>query len=80
MSLDFPKPPAWTERANCATTDPAIFFPPKGGRVRAARKVCASCPVVAQCLEFALEIDDRHGIYGGLTVEQREQVRRKRAS
>lgn len=77
---DFPKPPAWTSDASCAQSDPAIFFPPKGGRVTAARKICARCPVADLCLEYGLEHDDAYGIYGGMTVQQREQIKRKRAA
>ena len=44
----------WQERALCAQTDPEAFFPEKGGSTREAKKVCLSCDVRAECLEYAL--------------------------
>lgn len=55
----------WQERALCAQTDPEAFFPEKGGSTREAKKVCRSCEVRAECLEYALEHDERFGIWGG---------------
>lgn len=77
---NFPRPPDWTSEALCAQADPSIFFPPKGGRITAARRICARCPVAEPCLEYGLEHDDAYGIYGGMTVEQRARIKRKRAA
>jgi WhiB family redox-sensing transcriptional regulator len=55
---------SWQERALCAQTDPEAFFPEKGGSTREAKKVCVSCEVRAECLEYALENDERFGIWG----------------
>ena len=57
---------AWQERALCAQTDPEAFFPEKGGSTREAKKVCLSCDVRVECLEYALGSDERFGIWGGL--------------
>ncbi len=57
----------WQERALCAQTDPEAFFPEKGGSTREAKKVCTGCEVRAECLEYALEHDERFGIWGGLS-------------
>ena len=46
---------AWQERALCAQTDPEAFFPEKGGSTREAKKVCLSCDVRVECLEYALQ-------------------------
>ena len=61
----------WQERALCAQTDPEAFFPEKGGSTREAKKVCQSCDVRAECLEYALAHDERFGIWGGLSNERR---------
>ena len=45
---------SWQERALCAQTDPEAFFPEKGGSTREAKKVCLSCDVRSECLEYAL--------------------------
>ena len=57
---------AWQERALCAQTDPEAFFPEKGGSTREAKKVCLSCDVRVECLEYALQSDERFGIWGCL--------------
>ena len=48
---------SWQERALCAQTDPEAFFPEKGGSTREAKRVCLSCEVRAECLEYALAHD-----------------------
>ena len=50
---------SWQERALCAQTDPEAFFPEKGGSTREAKRVCLSCEVRAECLEYALAHDER---------------------
>ncbi|MDO4666048.1 MAG: WhiB family transcriptional regulator [Actinomycetaceae bacterium] len=70
-------PLAWQERALCAQTDPEAFFPEKGGSTREAKAVCAGCSVRAQCLAYALENDERFGIWGGMSERERRRLRRK---
>ena len=67
----------WQERALCAQTDPEAFFPEKGGSTREAKRVCLSCEVRVECLEFALENDERFGIWGGLSERERRRVKRQ---
>ncbi|GAA3760061.1 WhiB family redox-sensing transcriptional regulator [Spinactinospora alkalitolerans] len=66
----------WQERALCAQTDPEAFFPEKGGSTREAKKVCHSCEVRAECLEYALEHDERFGIWGGLSERERRRLKK----
>src|SRR5215475_6939506 len=67
---------AWLDGALCAQTDPEAFFPEKGGSTREAKKVCRSCEVRAECLEYALEHDERFGIWGGLSERERRRLKR----
>lgn len=69
---------AWMRQALCAQTDPEVFFPEKGGNNRLAMAVCAACPVLDDCREWALTQEDFHGICGGMSYRdrQRERVRR----
>jgi WhiB family redox-sensing transcriptional regulator len=67
---------AWQDRALCAQTDPEAFFPEKGGSTREAKKVCRTCEVRADCLEYALEHDERFGIWGGLSERERRRLKR----
>lgn len=68
---------SWQERALCAQTDPEAFFPEKGGSTREAKRVCTSCEVRAECLEYALEHDERFGIWGGLSERERRKLKRR---
>lgn len=67
----------WAADAMCAQTDPDAFFPEKGGTTRSAKAVCRACPVRAECLNYAIEHQERYGIWGGLS--ERERRRHKAA-
>ena len=73
------EPAGWQEKALCAQTDPEAFFPEKGGSTREAKRVCSSCEVRAECLEYALENDERFGIWGGLSERERRRMSRSQA-
>ncbi|MFC4243560.1 WhiB family transcriptional regulator [Gryllotalpicola reticulitermitis] len=68
---------AWQTDALCAQTDPEAFFPEKGGSTRDAKKICGTCEVRAQCLEYALQNDERFGIWGGLSERERRKLRKR---
>lgn len=68
---------SWQERALCAQTDPEAFFPEKGGSTREAKRVCLSCDVKAECLEYALAHDERFGIWGGLSERERRKLKKR---
>ena len=74
---------AWMVKAACASVPTEIFYPPIG-KESLALEVCASCPVSKECLDYAMDlegsatIDDRHGIFGGLTPKQRTSEYRRR--
>ena len=64
----------WTDEAICASVDPELFYPQSWQDPRAAKQVCATCPVRRPCLEEGLT--DDFGIFAGLVVEQRAELRR----
>ena len=68
---------SWQERSLCAQTDPEAFFPEKGGSTREAKKVCIGCDVRSECLEYALENDERFGIWGGLSERERRKLKKR---
>lgn len=70
--------PYWQELALCAQTDPDIFFPEKGGSTTPATSVCTACEVQAECLEYAISNDIRHGIWGGMSDNDRRRMSRER--
>lgn len=72
-------------RAPCAPADPDAWFPGKGQRelTQPAKRICARCPVRAQCLDYALSGADTWGgiaagIWGCTTPQERDQPRQQR--
>jgi WhiB family transcriptional regulator, redox-sensing transcriptional regulator len=74
---DAPGELAWQESASCAQTDPESFFPDRGGSVREAKRVCMRCEVRVQCLDYALDNDERFGVWGGLSERERRRVKKR---
>ena len=69
--------PAWHHQAACRDHPELTWFPERGASLRAAKAVCAACPVRGACLAWALEHDDAlAGVWGGLSVGERVQLRR----
>jgi len=69
----------WQDRAACKGAT-SVMFPARGdyeGLLRALR-FCDSCPVRSECLDYALEIGEKDGIYGGTTGRQRRDMRKNR--
>jgi WhiB family transcriptional regulator, redox-sensing transcriptional regulator len=69
----------WRHQAACRDVDPDLFFPigtagPAQRQTARAKAVCTRCPVIADCLAFAL-VALPDGIAGGLTVTERAQLR-----
>ncbi|TDC48851.1 WhiB family transcriptional regulator [Micromonospora sp. KC207] len=79
LRLVLNRPPEWQEQALCSQTDPEAFFPEKGGSTREAKRICSRCEVKTECLEWALEIDERFGVLGGLSERERRRVKRRAA-
>jgi WhiB family redox-sensing transcriptional regulator len=70
-------PLSWQADALCSQTDPEAFFPEKGGSTRDAKRICSGCEVKAECLEYALENDERFGIWGGLSERERRKLKKR---
>ncbi|RAV04456.1 WhiB family transcriptional regulator [Mycolicibacter senuensis] len=66
---------SWQEQALCHQSDPEMFFPEKGGATSAAKRICRACPVRQECLNHALDNDERFGIWGGLSERERRKLR-----
>jgi len=73
---------AWQAKAACRGPHAAVFFPPpsferkreKFERETRAKAICEECSVIAECLEYALEIREQHGIWGGLNELERRDI------
>lgn len=69
----------WQLRGACRGPQSAVFFPPpaperrdeKRFREASAKAICKTCPVQAECLTYALQIREQHGIWGGLSEAER---------
>lgn len=70
--------PAWQADALCRDQPYEIFFPTRGGDVREAKAICSKCSVQGPCLEWAIDIGEKHGVWGGLSERERRRVRRRR--
>jgi WhiB family transcriptional regulator, redox-sensing transcriptional regulator len=68
----------WADQALCAEVGGDEWFPEKGDSTRNAKAVCRRCEVRQACLTYALEHDERFGIYGGLTERERRDLKRAR--
>ncbi|MGY6499833.1 MAG: WhiB family transcriptional regulator [Acidimicrobiales bacterium] len=72
----------WQIRAACRGPQAAVFFPPpqferkddKLERESRAKDICAGCAVRQPCLEYAIDIREPHGIWGGLNEAERRQL------
>ena len=66
----------WRSMAACRSADPDLFFPvSSSGQSLAqeaeAKAICAGCPVRRECLAFALRTHQAHGVWGGLSEQER---------
>jgi WhiB family redox-sensing transcriptional regulator len=64
---------SWRDRAACRATGPALFYDPDPIAVAAAKQVCAACPVCAPCAAYAIAAGEAHGVWGGLTEDERRR-------
>lgn len=64
-------------QALCRQVDPDLWFPPKGGSASEAKAICRRCEIRPACLRFALATNQPHGIWGGMTEEERNLLRRQ---
>lgn len=79
---------AWRYRAKCRGEDPEIFFPPRDKTkykiiADKAKGICFGkdgrppCPVRFECLQEAIERNEEHGIFGGMSHRERNAMQRK---
>lgn len=71
---DLSRPPAWHKDAPCAQSDPDAWFPEKGGSTADAKRICAGCDVREQCLQWALDNEERFGVWGGHSERERRRI------
>lgn len=71
----------WRAQAACSGYPNTLFFPTGDGldegSIEKAKAICAVCPVIDECLQYALETNQRSGIWGGTSEKERKSLRRK---
>lgn len=69
--------------AECRNYDPEIFYPDEyltkeSHRViNLAKAICNSCVIKEQCLDYAIESREEHGILGSMTPQERQKYARQ---
>jgi len=69
----------WEVHAACRGSEAGLFMPPIRGetadvrcaREQTAKEICVRYPVLAECLDYALRVQEPIGIWGGLNESQR---------
>ena len=74
----------WRHRAACLTEDPELFVPvgntgPALQQIEDAKKVCQRCAVKDQCLDWALDAGQDHGVGRGMSEDERRAMKRRAA-
>lgn len=74
----------WRKRAACKDEDPELFFPvgTSGAalwQIAEAKTVCRRCPVASKCLSWALEVGEDNGVFGGMSEDERREMKRRHA-
>jgi len=71
----------WQSMAACRGMDTAIFYHPENERGPTrhrrdweAKRICRRCRVVGPCLQWALETREPYGVWGGMSVEERQAM------
>lgn len=67
---------SWVEAAACRGSEPELFHPDRGASTASAKAVCAGCPVIDECLAWALDTTQKYGVWGGTSEKERRIMRR----
>jgi WhiB family transcriptional regulator, redox-sensing transcriptional regulator len=78
----------WDLGAACRAEDPMLFFGPNRfepkrerlAREAEAKAVCAGCPSLRACREYALAQGELYGVWGGLGENDRRAIAARSAS
>lgn len=74
----------WLHRAACRDEDGELWFPvgvsgPAVLQAAEAKAVCRRCPALSACLAYALDNNVEFGIYGGMSEDERNALKRRNA-
>lgn len=68
---------AWSDQAACEGMGTGLFYSESPAIVAHAKAICGECPAKQACLAFALEVNERFGVWGGKTEKERARLRNK---
>jgi WhiB family transcriptional regulator, redox-sensing transcriptional regulator len=68
----------WRQHAACRGLDPLTFYPATDDEAADAKAVCDGCAVREACLEHALTVREKEGVWGGATERERRRIIRQR--
>ena len=71
----------YSPRRGCAdpAVEPEIFYALRDTSTeQTARETCTACPFRTDCLQHALDAEERHGIWGGVLMSSAAEVREAR--
>lgn len=74
----FPDDAEWMKDGLCAssTVEPDTWFGEPGEpdyhqKAKVAKRICSACPIKDLCLQYAIDNNERFGIWGGMTMRER---------
>ena len=70
----------WRMLGACRGLDASLFYPDEDDTADEAKLVCEHCSVRVACLDYALATNQDSGIWGGLSEDERRDIRRQRAA
>ena len=59
----------WMNDAACRGMDQRIFYVAHGASTDKAKATCDTCPVSAECRQYAVDNRERHGIWAGQSAD-----------
>ena len=70
----------WLDQAACLGKGSDLFFTDPTSHenkkvISKAKTFCKSCPVVAECLQYAINNDERFGVWGSFSAKERSTIK-----
>jgi WhiB family transcriptional regulator, redox-sensing transcriptional regulator len=77
----------WNALCHQSGENPELWFPDPNthnkwtlARTNKAVAICKRCPIQQACRQYAIDTDNRYGIWGGLTEATRAELTGRRAA
>lgn len=70
----------WRDLAACRGIDTEMFFSDAAADQNLAKSVCAGCPSVTECRQWAIDAHEKSGVWGGTTPAERTRIVQRRST